>query len=55
VIHLAFLVLVAVLWYYAGPPLLVPAALIGFFVLLCWLFERYPRAMIVVVGFLSGL
>jgi hypothetical protein len=51
----AFLIAVAILWHYAGMPLLVVAALVFFFVGLSWLAERYPRTMIVLVSFLSGL
>jgi hypothetical protein len=53
--HFAFLVLVAILIYFAKGPLLVLAALIGFFIGLSWLCQRFPRTMIVIHGFLSGL
>jgi hypothetical protein len=51
----AFLVVVAVLWHYAGPPLLVLATLVFFFIGLWWVAERYPRTTITIVSFLMGL
>jgi hypothetical protein len=39
----------------AGPPLLVVAAVIGFLIAVVKLTERYPRTMLIVIGFLSGL
>jgi hypothetical protein len=50
-----WLVITAVLWYAAGPALLVIAALAFCFTGLFWLCDRYPRTMIVLLGFLRGL
>jgi hypothetical protein len=51
----AFLIVTAVIYYYAGPLILLIAAIVVFFRGLFWLIERYPRTMIVVLGFLRGL
>jgi hypothetical protein len=51
----AFLVATAVALYFLKWPILVVAVLAFFFVGLSWLCRRWPRTMLVVLGFLSGL
>lgn len=51
----AFLIVTAVLWYYAGKLILVIAGLVLFFRLWWFLCERYPRTMFTITAFLSGL
>jgi hypothetical protein len=41
--------------YYAKWPILVIAALVGFFRGLFWLCDRYPRTMFVILAFVKGL
>ena len=53
--HFLFLVITAVVWYYAGPPLLVIAAFVGFIWLWASLCRRFPASMFFLTGFLSGL
>jgi hypothetical protein len=50
-----FLIIAALALYYLKWPLLLIAALTGFFAALYWLTSRFPRTMVVIVGFLSGL
>jgi hypothetical protein len=53
--HFAFLIVTAVVMYYAKWPILVIAALVGFFRGLFWLCDRYPRTMFVILAFVKGL
>ena len=50
-----FLIVTAVALYYAKWPILLIAALIGFFRGLFWLGERYPRTMLVIAALVRGL
>ena len=54
-IYFGFLILTAVLLYYAKFQILIIAALVGFFAGWFWLCQRFPRTMIVLTGFLRGL
>jgi hypothetical protein len=51
----AWLIVTAIVMYYAKWPILVIAALIGIFRGLLWLCERYPRTMLVIMAFVRGL
>jgi len=46
----AFLIVTAIVLYYAKWPVLIIAAPIGFFRGLDWLCERYPRTMLVILA-----
>jgi hypothetical protein len=46
---------VGVLLAFAKGPILVLAALVGFFIGLVWLTSRYPLMMIVIISFCRGL
>ena len=50
----AWLIATAVVMYFAKWPVLVIAALIGFFRGLFWLCERYPRTMLVILALVLG-
>ena len=54
-IYFGFLILTAVLLYYAKFQILIIAALVGFFAGYFWLCRRFPRTMLVIGGFISGL
>jgi len=51
----AFLIVVAVLWYYAGPSLLVVAAVVLFIIGVVKFAERLPRTTMFLVGLFYGL
>jgi len=51
----AFLIVTAVALYFAKWPILLIAALVGFFRGLFWLCERYPRTMLVIAALVRGL
>ena len=51
----AFLIITAVALYFAKWPILLIAALIGFFRGLFWLGERYPRTMFIILAIVRGL
>ncbi len=50
-----WLIATAVVMYFAKWPILLIAALVGFFRGLFWLCERYPRTMLVLMAFVRGL
>ena len=54
-IGIAFLFVVAAAWYYAGPLLLVIAAIVFFLIGVTKFSERFPRTALAIFGFLSGL
>ena len=54
-IAFAYILLVGVLCAFAKGPLLVVAALVFFFIALFWLCQRFPRTMIFILAFISGL
>jgi hypothetical protein len=51
----AFLIVTAIVLYYAKWPVLIIAALIGFFRGLFWQCERYPRTMLVILAIVRGM
>lgn len=51
----AFLIATAIVMYFAKWPILLIAALVGFFRGLYWLCDRYPRTMRVIVAIFWGL
>ena len=53
--YFAFLLVVAVALYYAKWPILIIAALVGFFRGLFWLCHRFPRTMFVIMAIVRGL
>lgn len=53
--HFAFLIVTAIVMYYAKWPILFVAGMIGFFRGLFWLCERYPRTMLVIAALVRGL
>jgi hypothetical protein len=53
--YFLFVVLVAILWRYAGPPLLVVAAVVFFLIGWVKFAQRFPMTAIAIAGFLSGL
>ena len=48
-------VIAAVVTYYAKWPILIIAALIGFFRGLYWLCDRYPRTTFVILAIVNGM
>ena len=53
--QLGGLLVVAVVLYYAMLPLLVFGTIVLMFWMLFWLCDRYPRTMLVMLGFWRGL
>ena len=51
----AFLIVTAIVLYYAKWPVLIIAALIGFFRGLFWQCEHYPRTMLVILAIVRGM
>ena len=51
----AFLIVTAVALYFLKWPILIGAALVGFFASYSWLCRRFPRTMFVIGGFIRGL
>jgi hypothetical protein len=51
----AFLIVTAIVMSFAKWPILLIAALIGFFRGLIWLCQRFPKTMLVVLAIVSGL
>ena len=52
---LAFLIVAAVVWYYAKGPLIVIGMLAGFFIGLNWLCRRFPRTTFVILFIVNAL
>jgi hypothetical protein len=51
----AWLIVTAIVMYYAKWPILLILALVGFYRGLFWLCERYPRTMLVIAALVRGL
>jgi hypothetical protein len=53
--YFAWLIVTAIVMYYAKWPILVIAALVGFFRGQYWLCNRYPRTMFVILTIVRGM
>jgi hypothetical protein len=51
----AFLIVIAIIWYYFRPLLIVGGLLAGLLLGLGWLSHRFPRTMLVLLTFVNAL